>query len=146
MGRAKEAFVPAGDRGGHAAAVLSATGTVRKGRGHLRRPAEAVRAFALLCLLAIAPVAIADTMPASPTCEAATPQEAKLRAAVLYEKGQFQQAGECYEAAGDQLRAQRSFLKAVGPNAEASARGLREERDTAKALLTQVQQAFRSNH
>jgi hypothetical protein len=80
------------------------------------------------------------------SCVAASPQEATALADRLYEGGQYQRAGECYDAAGDSTRAQRAFLRAAGPSAEAAARGLKDESHTAKALFAQVQQAFRSNH
>jgi hypothetical protein len=91
--------------------------------------------------------ALADP-PAAPTshCAVTDAQQAKSLADVLYAKGEYERAGECYEAAGDSSRAQLAYLKAAGPNSEAATRGLREERDAARALFTQVQQAFRTNH
>ena len=77
-------------------------------------------------------------------CEAASPAEATALAERLYETRDYQRAGECYEAAGDFSRAQQAFLAAVGPNGEATARGLKEQHDTAKALLNKVRQAFHS--
>jgi len=65
---------------------------------------------------------------------------------VLYEKREFQRAGECYEAAGDPSRAQLAFVKAAGPRGEKAARAFREQRVAARALATQVQRAFRSDH
>jgi len=84
--------------------------------------------------------------PASDTvgpCPAASAQAARELADGLYEKGEYQRAGECYDAAGDPMRAQRAFLRAAGPSAEEAARGLKEDGHTAKALLSQVQQALR---
>ena len=84
----------------------------------------------------------------SRACEAASPrpQEARTQADVLYERGEYQRAGECYQAAGDASRAQLAFLKAVGPNSDATARAFRQQQHVAKSLLTKVQQAFRSDH
>jgi hypothetical protein len=82
----------------------------------------------------------------SRACEAAGPQEARSLADVLYERGEYQRAGECYQAAGDASRAQLAFLKAVGPNSDATSRAFRQQQDAAKSLLTKVQQAFRSDH
>ena len=81
-------------------------------------------------------------------CEAASPQpqEARSQADVLYERGEYQRAGECYQAAGDTSRAQLAFLQAVGRNSEATARAFRQQQEAAKSLLTKVQQAFRSDH
>ena len=90
---------------------------------------------------------LADPAPdESRACEAANPREAKSLADVLYEKREYQRAGECYEAAGDPSRAQLAFLKAAGPNGEKAARALRDQPDAARALATQVQRAFRSDH
>jgi hypothetical protein len=82
----------------------------------------------------------------SRSCEGASPQEAKALARELYDKREYQRAGECYEAAGDPSRAQLAFMKGVGPTSEATARALREQREAAKGLLTKVRQAFRSSH
>ena len=98
-------------------------------------------------LAGFARLALADPIPDRPhSCEAAQPQEAKALADSLYEKGEYQHAGECYDAAGDLMRAQRAYLKAVGPNSESAARGLKADSSAAKALFTQVQQAFRTSH
>ena len=77
------------------------------------------------------------------TCEAAGLQEARSRADALYDKGEYQRAAVCYDAAGDSTHAQQAYLKAARPNAEVAARGLKEEGATAKALLERTQQAFR---
>jgi hypothetical protein len=100
----------------------------------------------LACLAATRLILAEPSVEGSRACAVARPQEAKLLADALYERGEYQRAGECYEAAGDPSRAQLAFVKAVGPKAEASARRLREQRDAAKALLDHVQQAFRSDH
>jgi hypothetical protein len=96
--------------------------------------------------LAATRLAFADPAPDAGPCAATSPQEAKALADRLYDNGEYQRAGECYDVAGDSMRAQRAFLRAAGPSAEVAARGLKDEGHTAKALLTQVQQAFRSNH
>jgi hypothetical protein len=105
-----------------------------------------MRMLAMTCL-AITHLALADPAP-DPTspCRVATSQQAKSLADVLYEKQEYQRAGECYEAAGEPSRAQLAYLKAVRPNSEAAARGLREQQDTARALAFRVAQAFRGDH
>lgn len=103
----------------------------------------------LVALLALAVARYAFADPAADgagRCVAASAQEAQTRADLLYEAGDYQRAGECYDAAGDPLRAQRAFLRAVRPNTEAAARGVRSDTDNAKALFSRVGQAFRSNH
>jgi hypothetical protein len=91
--------------------------------------------------LAGAELARADPQAASP-CQAVTPDAARLLADALYERGEYQRAALCYDAAGDRSHAQQAFLRAVEPNAQVSARGLRKESNTAKALFTQAQRAF----
>lgn len=99
-------------------------------------------------LLAATRLVVADpARDESHACEVASPpQEARSQADVLYDRGEYQRAGECYQAAGDASRAQLAFLKAVGPNSDATARAFRQQQRAAKSLLTKVQQAFRSDH
>ena len=104
-------------------------------------------AVAALAALAVAHYAFADpAVEGARHCEAVNAQDAQALADLLYEKGDYQRAGQCYDAAGDPLRAQRAFLRAVRPNTEAAARGVRADSDNAKALFTRVQDAFRSSH
>ena len=96
-------------------------------------------------LLTAARLVLADPAPPeSHLCDAAHPQQAKAVADELYEKGEYQRAGECYQAAGDASGAQLAFLKAVGPNSEANARALNDQQQAAKALLAKLHQAVHS--
>lgn len=106
------------------------------------------RPFWPVALLAAARVALADPAVEGPgaACPAATSQEASALAARLYEQGDYQRAGECYRAAGDLAHANLAFLKAAGPTTEDTARGLRADRDAAKALFSGVARAFKGNH
>ena len=79
-------------------------------------------------------------------CEVTGTQQAESLADTLYEKQQYQHAGECYQAAGDLSRAQQAFLKAVGPNSEAAGHALKDQGDAAKALFAKVQRGFHSQH
>lgn len=100
-----------------------------------------------LAWIAAARVALAD--PASQAqmiCQVASPQEAGIRADELFERGEYQQAGACYQAAGDMVHANLAFLKAAGPRGEDSARTLKAQGDAAKSLFARVGNAFRSNH
>ena len=103
-----------------------------------------------LAFLAATRVATAD--PAveesrnSRTCEAVTAQEASSLADKLYQRGEYQRAGACYQAAGDLAHANMAFLKGAGPTGEDTARGLKEQGDGAKALYASVARAFRRNH
>jgi hypothetical protein len=101
----------------------------------------------LLVLAGVAAAHVAMGDPAAErACEAATAQDASTLADRLFDKGEYQHAGACYEAAGDMAHANLAFLKAVGPESEDTARGLKEQAEAAKALFTQVGRAFRSSH
>lgn len=115
------------------------------------RPARTRRFHAIglwgLSLLAAAQFAFADPAVEGPSaCASASPQEARSLADRLYEQGDYQQAGACYQAAGDLAHANLAYLKAAGPTGEDTARDLKSQRDTAKALFSGVAQAFRGNH
>ena len=103
-------------------------------------------------ILVIACFSAARVVFADPTsgpsrpCEAADKQEAKALAEKFYEEREYQRAGECYDAAGDVSHAQLAFLNAAGPSAEDTARELKKQRDAARGLFSQVQQAFRMGH
>jgi len=113
---------------------------------HPRRIGASLMILGLVCLAAIH-VARAD--PATETaraCEVSAPREARQLADQLYERGEYQRAGACYDLAGDPLRAQRAYLKAAGPGTEATARRLKEQGNTANAMFSQVERAFRGTH
>lgn len=110
------------------------------------RQLRGIPLWALACVIA-ARVAIADPASAAPpACEVASPQEASALADRLFETREYQHAGVCYQAAGDMVHANLAFLKAAAPESEDSARALRAQRDTAKALFTRVGNSFRSGH
>ena len=124
--------------------VLHSTGARRVQRKLRSRGRMLV--LVLACFSAT-PVVFADqTSGPSRRCEAANKQEARELAEKLYEEREYQHAGECYDAASDPSHAQVAFLKAVGPNAEDTARELKKQRDAGKGLIGQVQQAFRRGH
>lgn len=97
--------------------------------------------------VAAAHVALADPAPqAQVVCPVTGPQEAGIVADKLFEKGEYQQAGACYQAAGDMVHANLALLKAAGPRGEDSARSLKAQGETAKSLFAKVGSAFRNNH
>jgi hypothetical protein len=97
--------------------------------------------------LAAARGILAEPPPAAPrACAAASQADARSLADSLYEKGDYQRAGECYAAAGDMAQADRAFVKATGPKGEEAARDLKTQADAAQALFARVGHAFRSNH
>ena len=97
--------------------------------------------------VAAAHVALADPAPqAQVICPVARPQEAQILADKLFEKGDYQQAGACYQAAGDMVHANLALLKAAGPRGEDSARALKAQGETAKSLFAKVGNAFHGSH
>ena len=103
-----------------------------------------------LAFLAVTRVASAD--PAidgsreSRTCEAVNALEATSLGDRLYANGEYQRAGECYQAAGDLVHANLAFLKAAGPASDDAARGLKGQGAAAKALFADAARAFRAKH
>ena len=115
----------------------------------VRRRADQFRGIHIwgLAWIAAAQVAIADPAPqAGAACQVSSPQEAGLLADKLFQRGEYQQAGACYQAAGDMVHANLAFLKAAGPRSEDSARTLKAQGDVAKSLFARVGSAFRGSH
>lgn len=105
-----------------------------------------IRAWGLACVAA-AHLAIADPATEPPrACDVSSPQQAGTLADKLFEKGEYQHAGACYQAAGDMVHANLAFLKAVGPDSEDAATALKAQGDAAKSLFAKVEHAFRSSH
>jgi Lecithin retinol acyltransferase len=103
-----------------------------------------VKLLALACVAAIR-VAFADPAVDEPRpCTVVSPQEAETIANLLYEKEEYQHAGECYQAAGNLERANVAFTKAVAPRGAAAARAFADQADTAKTLFEGVRRAFRN--
>jgi hypothetical protein len=112
------------------------------------RSTKALRSLGLsLLLLTIAPLALSDpALEEHCPVSVSLPEQARVLGDALFEQGAYQRAGECYEAAGDHALANKAFLKAVAPRSAATKRQLSEQRDQAKALFHQVQQAFDGGH
>lgn len=99
-----------------------------------------------LAFLAAARVVVADpAVDESRACEATTAQQARSLADRLYERGEYQRAGQCYQEAGDLVHANLAFMQAAGPAGEDTAKGLKAQGDTAKALFAGVGRAFKGN-
>jgi hypothetical protein len=115
-------------------------------RRSARRPLRRASIWGV-AVLAAAQIALADPAPQpSPACAVTGTQEARTLADKLFEKGEYQHAGACYEAAGDMTHANLAFLKAAGPASEESARALTAQMDRATALFSAVGRAFQRNH
>lgn len=108
------------------------------------RRLHAISLVALLFLVATGAV-LADPVE-SRACETKTPAEASALAEKLFDKGEYQRAGECYQVAGDMAHANLAFLKAAGPKSQDTAKDLKAQSDTAKALFASVGQSFKRNH
>jgi len=103
--------------------------------------------IALCFLLVIAPLALADTVPeGQEACPVTTREQARSVADTLFEQGNYQSAGMCYQAAGEYGLANQAFLKALEPQSELTAHQLSEQSDQATRLLHKVQLAFRAGH
>jgi hypothetical protein len=101
----------------------------------------------LALLLITASVALADPVTDAPAaCPATTQEEARKLGDRLFEEGAYQNAGECYQAAGEYALANRAFVKAVGPQSTVTANQLSEQRDQARTMLRKVELAFHSEH
>lgn len=97
--------------------------------------------------VAIAPVVRSEPTPGdAPRCAVATPEQAKWLADQLYRQGQYQRAGDCYQAAGDLTDANEAFVRAVPANGDATMKDVKRQGQIAKTLFTSLQQAFRPNH
>jgi hypothetical protein len=112
-----------------------------------RRRLLALSALFAMALVAGGELAFADPA-ATPSysCAASTPEQAGPLAEKLFASGQYQRAGECYQAAGDMTHANLAFLKAAGPKGADTARDLKAQGDSAKALFANAAQAFKRNH
>lgn len=98
-------------------------------------------------LLISASVALADPAPgARASCPVTAKEEARRLGDSLYEQGAYQNAGECYQAAGEFDRANRAFVKAVGPQSAATASQLSEQRDQAKMMVRRIELTFHTGH
>jgi len=115
----------------------------KTGCGH----ATSWREFTLIPLVAFAPLVLADSaLEGEQQCPAVTTEQARSLADELLDQGVYERAGECYQAAGEYGLANRAFLNAVEPESKTTARQVSDQRDQARSLLRQVQQAFRSRH
>jgi hypothetical protein len=98
-------------------------------------------------LLAGVPLALADpAIEEHRGCPVVSIEEAHSLADRLYEQRSYRQAGACYLAAGDYDRANRAFVKAVGPASAITAAQLSDQGAQAKTMLHNLQLAFSSHH
>ena len=111
-----------------------------------RPGAKGLSIMGLGLLLAAAPLVLADpAIEERQGCPVASEQSHSL-ADRLSQQGSYQAAGACYLAAGDYDRANRAFVKAVGPVSASTARQLSDQGEQAKTLLHNLQLAVASHH
>ena len=108
-----------------------------------------VRSFAALLLTAVTlgtPPALADMTPQAPaSCPAATAEQARWLADVLYDQREFRRAAVCYETAGDPTHANAAFTQALARDGRDTQRRASEQADQAKALLHKVTHALQGD-
>src|SRR5262249_17307479 len=88
--------------------------------------------------LALADAALEERAP----CPVSSQDEARGLAEVLFEQGDYQHSGACYQTAGEYALANRAFVKAVDPASAKTAHQLSEQGEQAKALVHKLQRAF----
>lgn len=116
------------------------------------------RLLIALCLLSGPAVlqnvqtAAADSPPASATavvrqqdCHGADSKAAREQAAAAARKAQYQQAGQCYLAAGDKPDADVQFAKAAAADGKVTKQQLAIGTKQAKAQFRQLREAFASH-
>ena len=109
-------------------------------RSWLRAAGIGLLTSARLAFADPAPDAV-QTAPPSNTghsCVASSAEQARSLGNVLFERGAYQNAGECYIAAGDYTRANLAFLKAAMPESATAARDFAETRNAAKAEFQRI--------
>jgi len=103
-------------------------------------------AIALLLSVGAPGISRADNTTESHACELLSSAEAQAISDALYQAADYQGAAECYDAAGDTPRAHLAYAKALAPKSQTAGESLRQQGDSAKALLSQVERAFHSKH
>ena len=104
---------------------------------------KTLRAAAVALLLTATRLALADAAPAEHApCPVSTQEQARGLAEVLFEQGDYQHSGACYQAAGEYALANRAFLRAVEPQGAKTARQLSEQGEQTKALVRKMRRAF----
>lgn len=130
----------------HGQAIAAAGRGARRQHSRHRGQRLLVIGVAIVACLIGARAVLADPPAPEPrACASASRQEASALADSLYRKGDYQHAGQCYEAAGDMGRADLAFLKATGPKSEEAGRDLKAQADAAKSLFASVGKAFRGH-
>ena len=78
-------------------------------------------------------------------CRAVEPKTARTRAVAAIRKSEYQQAGQCYLAAGDKPRADLQFAKAAAADSVTTKRRLAVGVKQAKAQFRRLREAFASH-
>ncbi|HEY6922296.1 MAG TPA: hypothetical protein VI653_02420 [Steroidobacteraceae bacterium] len=108
---------------------------------------QTLRVVAAALFLAATPLALADAaLEERAPCPVSSQEQARGLAEVLFQQGDFQHSGACYQAAGEYALANRAFLKAVEPQSAKTAQQLSDQGEQAKALAHKLQRAFGVEH
>ena len=75
-------------------------------------------------------------------CGAQRPEEARSLAEVFMKQADYQRAGQCYLALGEYDLANRAFLRATRPTAEATRRAAIAQGEAPQALAQQLKSSF----
>ena len=76
-------------------------------------------------------------------CEGLSANDASKLARKAEKKGSYEEASECFLAAGEYTRAHKASAKAAGEAAEEAKRNASAAAETAKAQMTRIRAAFR---
>lgn len=103
----------------------------------------AARLLGLAVLLGVSSLALADpALEAQGRCTVVSPVEARALADSLYQRGEYQRAGECYQIAGDSDRANVAFTRALRPASAVTARLASDQAEQTKALVERYKRAL----
>lgn len=91
------------------------------------------------------PVPATSAAIAQNQCRSMDPKRAHQRADLAFQKGEYQQAAQCYLIAGDKLRADRAFIKATAAQAPLVGRQLAANAKQVKEQFRQFREAFASH-
>ena len=104
---------------------------------------QTLRVVAVALSLTATRLALADaTLEERAPCPVSSQEQARGLAEVLFEQGDYQHSGACYQTAGEYALANRAFLKAVEPASAKTAQQLSEQGEQAKALFHKLERVF----
>jgi hypothetical protein len=103
----------------------------------------AVVAFAGVVAPAMADEDVVTVTASREACEGASAKDSKRLAREAEKKGMYEEASECFLAAGEYTRAHRASAKAAEEAAENAKRSAMAAADSAKSQMARLRDAFR---